>query len=179
MVNISACNKSVPSDWKRSIITLVLKKKGDPDYIEDWRPISLLCASYKIYTKLIQQIMVSWIAESNRLSKCQKGSVPRNGLQELVFTLEADINFLHQSSKLYVNFGSIGHQVMLNDLSEVGYPVDIISITKDICTGSTFQVKIRHGLTRPITRARGIQGCPWSLVSAGIPAGHRQVAELD
>ena len=120
---------------------------------------------------LIQYKMVPWIAESSRLFK--KGPMSRNGLQEHVFTLKAGIvTFLHQSSKLCVTFidlkdvfGRIDHQVMLNHLSEVGNPEDIISITKDIYTGSTFQVKTRHGLTLAITRARGIiQGCPWSVL---------------
>ena len=173
IMNICAMNRRIPTDWKHSIITLVPKKNGDPNNIEDWRPISLLCTSYKIYMKLIQQKLVPWIVDTQRLSRRQKGSMPRNGLQEHVFTLKADItDFLHTSSKLYVTFidikdafGSIDHKMMLNEMAEAGYPEQIISITKDIYTESTFQVKTARGLTKPITRGRGIiQGCPWSVL---------------
>ena len=35
---------------QQAIITLILKK-GDPNKLEYWRPISLLCLDYKILTK--------------------------------------------------------------------------------------------------------------------------------
>lgn len=99
--------------------------------------------------------------------------MPRNGLQEHVFTLKTDIaDFLHKSSKMYITFidikdafGSIDHKIMLNELTIMGYPEQVISITRDIYQGSTFQVKTSSGLTKPITRHKGIiQGCPWSVI---------------
>ena len=173
IMNICAMNRRVPSDWKHSIITLVPKKNGNPNNIEDWRPISLLCTSYKIYMKLIQKKMVPWLVDTHRLSPRQKGSMPRNGLQEHVFTLKTDIDdFLHKSSQMYVGFidikdafGSIDHEMMINEMREVGYPESVLDITSDIYTESTFQVKTANGLTKPITRGKGIiQGCPWSVL---------------
>ena len=173
IMNACARNRRVPSDWKHSIITLVPKKNGNPENIEDWRPISLLCTSYKIYMKLIQQKLVPWIVDTQRLSARQKGSMPRNGLQEHVFTLKTDItDFLHRSAKMFVGFidikdafGSIDHKMMLREMEETGYPEEVIAITRDIYTQSTFQVKTATGLTKPITRGKGIiQGCPWSVI---------------
>ena len=173
IMNICCLNRRVPSDWEHSLITLVPKKNGDPNNIEDWRPISLLCTSYKIYMKLIQKKMMPWIVDTQRLSSRQKGSMPRNGLQEHVFTLKADIDdFLHKSNQLYVGFidikdafGSIDHNIMIKEMREVGYPQQMIDITRDIYTDSTFQVKTANGLAKPITRGKGIiQGCPWSVI---------------
>ena len=89
------------------------------------------------------------------------------------FILKTDISdFLHQSSKMYVGFidirdafGSIDHEMMINELSEIGYPEQIVAITRDIYTDSSFQVKTATGLTDSITRGKGIiQGCPWSVI---------------
>ena len=38
---------------RRGIITLIEKPDKEPLYIDNWRPISLLCADYKIYSKII------------------------------------------------------------------------------------------------------------------------------
>ena len=188
IMNICAINKRVPQEWKHSIITLVKKKNGDPNKIEDWRPISLLCASYKIFMKLIQKRLIPWIVETGRMSSRQKGSMPRNGLQEHVFTLKTGVSdFLHQSSKLYVMFidikdafGSIDHHLMLRELEQTGYPQQVIDITRDVYTNSTFQVRTAEGLTLPVKRGKGIiQGCPWSVIifQQGINKWLRSIEE--
>ena len=45
------------------------------------------------------------------------------------------------------------------------YPEQVLEIIRDIYTDSTFQVKTASGLTKPITRGKGIiQGCQWSVI---------------
>eukprot|EP00745_Piridium_sociabile_P008087 TRINITY_DN15399_c0_g1_i2.p2 TRINITY_DN15399_c0_g1~~TRINITY_DN15399_c0_g1_i2.p2 ORF type:complete len:332 (-),score=66.49 TRINITY_DN15399_c0_g1_i2:1966-2961(-) len=173
IANICLTNRRVPADWKHGIITLIPKKNGDPTVVDDWRPISLLPTSYKLFMKLILNRQMRWIVDTNRLSKRQKGAMPRNGLQEHVFCLRANIaDFLHTSASMYTAFfdikdafGSIDHELMIKELSLAGYPEAYVDITRDIYTSSTFQVKTANGLTRPIQREKGIiQGCPWSVV---------------
>jgi hypothetical protein len=172
----NACwlNKKIPADWKHATITLLEKKGGNPLEPSDWRPISLLTSFYKVYMKLIQTKMLPWIVSTRRLSSKQKGSLPRNGLQEHVFCLKSAIeNFKHQSTKFFTTFvdikdafGSVDHRVMLEAMERAGYPRHIIDITADIYTGSSFQVQAAGSLTPCITRHRGIiQGCPWSAIA--------------
>lgn len=172
--NVCWCYRKIPQDWKHATITLLPKKGGNPQQPGDWRPISLLTSFYKIYMKLIQSRMLPWIVSTDRLSKKQKGSLPRNGLQEHVFCLKAAIdNFKHMSTKFYTTFvdikdayGSVDHKVMLDAMERAGYPQQIIDITTDVYTNSTFQVQTKGGLTPKITRHRGIvQGCPWSAIA--------------
>ena len=173
IMNICIKNRRIPTEWKHAVITLVPKKNGNSLEIEDWRPISLLCTSYKLYMKMIQQRVVPWIVDTCRLSTRQKGSMPRNGLQEHVFTLKTHIaDFLHQSSKMFIGFidikdafGSLDHELMIREMREMGYPEQVVAITQDIYTNSSFQVKTASGLTASITRGKGIiQGCPWSVI---------------
>ena len=172
--NICLKNCKIPADWKHATITLLPKKEANSTDPSDWRPISLLSSMYKIYMKLIQSRMLPWITSTNRLSARQKGSLPRNGLQEHVFNLKSAIDdFKHSSGRFFTTFvdirdayGSVDHLVMLQAMERAGYPQKVIDITRDIYTHSTFQVQTRGLLTRKITRARGIiQGCPWSAIA--------------
>ena len=117
---------------------------------------------------------MSWIVDTHRLSSKQKGSMPRDGLQEHVFCLKTDVSdFLHNGGRLYVGFvdirdafGSIDHEFMVDELRRYGYPDDIVNITKFIYEGSSFQVRTSEGVTDPIVRHKGIiQGCPWSVIA--------------
>ena len=164
----------MPAAWKRALITLIPKTETQSDNVDDWRPISLLLTSYKLFMSVIQKRLMGWIVDTNRLSCRQKGSLPRNGLQEHVYCLFTNIrDFMHQSTKLFVcfldikdAFGSLDHKFMLDSLSEAGYPDIYVELTKNIYDNSSFQVQTSNGLTSHIIRGKGIiQGCPWSVIA--------------
>ena len=48
--------KTIPPSWNEAKI-IILYKKGDPDDIKNYRPISLLAHSYKLFTRLLQKRM--------------------------------------------------------------------------------------------------------------------------
>ena len=51
-------------------------------------------------------------------------------------------------------------------MKSCGYPEEVIQITGDIYTNSTFQLVTAKGLTPKVTRHKGIiQGCPWSVIA--------------
>jgi hypothetical protein len=56
MLNESLVSGQLPESMKISIITLIYKKKSRED-IRNYRPISLLCADYKIISKLLAERM--------------------------------------------------------------------------------------------------------------------------
>ena len=171
--NVCITHRRVPAAWKHGVISLLSKTLRPSAHIEDWRPISLLLSSYKLFMSVIQTRIMPWIVNTQRLSCRQKGSLPRNGLQEHVYCLKTAINdFFHQSSKMFITFvdlkdafGSLDHDVMIQSLQQAGYPDYVIDLTRDIYNGSTFQVKTGQGITDNIPRHRGIiQGDPWSVI---------------
>ena len=172
--NICWQNNRIPNDWKHAVITLLPKKGGNSQQPSDWRPISLLTSFYKIFMKLIQSRMLPWIVNTCRLSQNQKGSLPRNGLQEHVLSLKTRIeNSKHLSTQFYTVFvdikdayGSVDHTIMLEAMKRAHYPQKVIQITQNIYTNSTFSILTRTNTTEKITRQRGIiQGCPWSAIA--------------
>lgn len=172
--NTCLANCKIPIDWKHAIIKLIPKSGTDNIDLSEWRPISKLVTIYKTFMMIIGKRVIPWIVDSNRLSCKQKGSLPRNGLQEHVFCLNSAItDFKHQSGKMYIMFldladafGSIDHEIMIDALHSYGYPDILVNLTRNIYNSSTFQIETKNGLTVPILRQRGIiQGCPFSVVA--------------
>ena len=134
--NTCIANCKVPDDWKKATIRLIPKANNDSRDLSEWRPISLLVTFYKLFMKLMERRIIPWIVDTNRLSDKQKGSMPRNGLQEHVFCLKNSItDFRHQSGKLFVTFidladafGSINHDFMIDLLKIYGYPEKIVKL---------------------------------------------------
>ena len=123
--------------------------------------------------KIIQRKILPWIVSEKRLCARQKGSLPRNGLQEHVFSIRAIIeDFKNSSGRLYVYFmditdafGSIPHDLMISELRDAGYPEWLCSLTKEIYTGSSFRIRTKNGLSDVVVRRKGIiQGDPWSVI---------------
>ncbi|EIE75892.1 hypothetical protein RO3G_00596 [Rhizopus delemar RA 99-880] len=52
VLNNALQHSKFPATWQQSIVTL-LPKKGDRSQLKNWRPISLICAGAKIYTRLL------------------------------------------------------------------------------------------------------------------------------
>ncbi|KAG0849065.1 hypothetical protein G6F17_011095 [Rhizopus arrhizus] len=52
MLNTALTEHFFPATWQRSVVTL-LPKKGDRRHLKNWRPISLICADAKVFTRLL------------------------------------------------------------------------------------------------------------------------------
>ena len=60
--------KQIPDSWHEAKI-VILFKKGDPKDIKNYRPISLLSHSYKIFTRLLQTRIERTNQENKQVSE--------------------------------------------------------------------------------------------------------------
>ena len=65
--------KTIPQNWKMANIFLIPKKKNPID-LDNYRPISLLNAQYKIFTQILTVRLSKFLEQNNFISELQQGS---------------------------------------------------------------------------------------------------------
>ena len=60
-------NRKIPTSWK-TCSTILIHKKGEENFITNWRPISLQNTMYKVYTALIAHRLASWALNAEAIS---------------------------------------------------------------------------------------------------------------
>ncbi|GFT96941.1 putative reverse transcriptase, partial [Nephila pilipes] len=61
---------TIPSSWKNAKVVLI-PKSGDPTDITNWRPVSLLNTTGKVFSTVLAARLSSWSDINNRLSSFQ------------------------------------------------------------------------------------------------------------
>ena len=72
LFNLSLTSGRVPKSWKKNRVTPVFKK-GDTDDVNNYRPISILPISMKIFEKVVHYQVSGFLDSSNLLSTSQSG----------------------------------------------------------------------------------------------------------
>ncbi|KAG1487412.1 hypothetical protein G6F53_012717 [Rhizopus delemar] len=62
VLNTALREGKYPPTWQRSVIIL-LPKKGDRSQLKNWRPISLICADAKIFTRLLTTRLTRYLSD--------------------------------------------------------------------------------------------------------------------
>ncbi|EIE89198.1 hypothetical protein G6F46_013366 [Rhizopus delemar] len=62
VLNTALREGKYPPTWQRSVIIL-LPKKGDRIQLKNWRPISLICADAKIFTRLLTTRLTPYLSD--------------------------------------------------------------------------------------------------------------------
>jgi len=99
------------------IIIMPIFKKGNKEEPKNYRPISLLNTSLKLFTQLIGNRLLTWCEKNNKISKYQGGSRKKRGCVDQIFIFNSVIHkqVLQHNRKLYSVFV---------DLSGAFEPVD-------------------------------------------------------
>ena len=93
-----------PLSWSEAII-IPLHKKGDLNSPDNYRGISLLNISGKLYTFILNKRLTSWVEENNLLSESQAGFRKEYSTVDHLFTLLTLIQKqLSSGKKLYAAF---------------------------------------------------------------------------
>lgn len=158
----------LPLSCRRAVITL-LPKKGDLRSLKNWRPVSLLCTDYKIFSKVLatrlRDVMASVVHGD------QTYCVPGRLISDNV-TLIRDVLDLSRSLGIDVGlisldqekaFDWVEHQYLWRTLAAFGFSPGFVAMIQVLYCDITSVLKINGVLSGPFSVLRGVrQGCSLS-----------------
>jgi hypothetical protein len=129
--------KKLPEQWLISKVSPIFKK-GNPNEVENYRPISNLCSITKIFEKLI----LSKLQKLERLNKVDLTGKPQHGFKKkhstatasltiqtlLAGAIDGDNYALMASLDLSSAFDVVNVELLLKRLKIVGIPDDIVEL---------------------------------------------------
>ena len=155
-----------PSDWKLSTISPI-HKKGDPLKPENYRPISLLSSTSKLFEKCIDEQMRSFLYSNNILSTVQHGYrtgfSTNTALMSLTDTIYNNITQNKYSLTAFLDlskaFDTVDHSILLDKLSHYGIRGSPNALFRSYLSGRTQMVRCNDKISSEKT------------VNIGVPQG--------
>lgn len=187
VLNDSLNRGLLPLSCRRAVITL-LPKKGDLQNISNWRPISLLCADYKILSKALATRLSQVLSQV--IHSDQNYCIPNRSILDNI-SLVRDV--LEVARLFGVNGGLISldqekafdrveHAYLREALEAFGFSQVFINMIEAMYCDIESVLKVNGGLSAPFRIQRGVrQGCAMSgmLYSLAIePLLHKLRNEL-
>ena len=84
LFNVIFKSGSYPSQWSEGLITPI-HKKDDLEDVHNYRGITLINALSKIYSHLLNNRLLEWASENNKLSDCQFGFQKNKSTVDCIF----------------------------------------------------------------------------------------------
>jgi hypothetical protein len=153
----------VPLSWCQAHIVPIYKK-GFPDDPCNYRPISLLSTTLKLFTRILNSRLVQWISHHDKISDFQGGFRKGRSCADHVFTLMC----ISQSQLLknkdtflcFVDlaqaFDTPNHNLLWSVLQKMGVSTKFIRIFKYIYDNATASVLTPSGTTEPFKIMKGV-----------------------
>lgn len=159
---------TLPLSCRRAILTLI-PKKGDLGCLNNWRPVSLICADFKILSKALTNRLKKYM--ESVIHEDQTFCVPKRSIFDNLFLLRdiitvakmhnLDIGFLSLDQEKA--FDRVDHQYLFKTLEAFGFGPYFVSLIKLLYKEIYSMLSLNGSLTRPFSVSRGIrQGCPLS-----------------
>ena len=160
------CNCLVAFCWHNSH-TLLLSKKLPTTDPANYRPIGIQNCMYKLYSRVVTDILYSYVEEAGILTPWQEGfRRDRNCGRQLRFLKrvmeDAQLNHLdlHLLSVDFKSaFNSVDQNCLHHIMHQLGVPRDAVEVVAGIYAGTTTKITCPAGTTRSVPVRRGtIQG---------------------
>ena len=160
--------KEVPQEFTRAQVAS-LYKKGDHDNPENYRPISLLNTSCKIFAYILKVRIA--VALDNKIGETQSGFRKGRSTIDPLFCVRRLVDVVEQGYEPLVMifldwekaFDKIDHQKMFASLERLNIPNAMLAAIKALYNKPEFQVSHKHQNSSWMSQRTGIrQGCPLS-----------------
>ena len=145
--NRMICLGVYPNVLKKAIVYPIFKK-GDPNKMENYRPISTLSNINKIFEYIIDSQIRQYLTLNNILSDRQFGFVKNSSPISAIFTLLNDIHLSFNSKSILVAlfldfrkaFDLLNIDLLLVKLKKYGFDLLSLSLLESYLKGRRFQV---------------------------------------
>ena len=167
-----------PMDWVTSII-VPIHKKGSKKVLDNFRGISLLSLTSKLFTSIMNTRLYNWLERNNKICPEQAGFRRNFSTIDHIFTLYNMVNnclYGNKRSKLYVvfidyrkAFDLINRKKLWEALNETGVSTKMVKMIKAIYKQVRAKVKFGNKTSEEINCPLGVkQGCLLSPVLFSI-----------
>ena len=148
----------VPSIWRSARVS-PLHKGGPADDFNNYRPISLLCCSLKIFERLLLARLLPRV--DPQLDECQAGF--RWGAEEQIYTLAETLR-LRARKRTFCAFVDVRkafdvawRDAVLVRLAETGVSGSMWSVIADLLCETTARVRVNGLTSQPWTETAGVR----------------------
>ena len=146
LFSLSLRYATLPTSWKIHKIIPVFKA-GDPNSVRNYRPISLLSNTSKVFERLIYNKTITHISKS--ISPFQFGFTKNcSTLQQLLVFIDRIVNIPLQTDIIYLDiskaFDTVSHGILLEKLWSIGITGVLWSWFKNYLTNHYQRVSIKN-----------------------------------
>lgn len=168
LFNVLYFHNVIPECWKTAV-TILIPKKGIPEWESDWRPITLQSALFKTYTTILNKRLMRFMLANSLISEAQNGFIPIDGCCDQTLLLQAAIRDAKQHKRklylLFVDFknayGKASHKAIGEVMDKFGIPKIMCNFVRTKLEGCKFRLRFNGFESEPIEQNSGVaQGDP-------------------
>ena len=155
-----------PSEWKKTNV-VPIHKKGDKQILKNYRPISLLPITGKIFERLLYDRMFEFFTENNLISDNQSGFKPGdsciNQLLSIIYEIYQSFDDNLEVRAVFLDiskaFDKVWHKSLIYKLKQNGISGNILNTIIDFLSFRKQRVFLNGQVSH------------WTSIEAGVPQG--------
>jgi nitrogen regulatory protein PII len=160
--------QQLPTSMQTAVVTLLFKK-GDRNQIGNYRPISLLCDDYKIFTKVLSERMKAVL--NTIIQTSQQGFVGGGDIRGSVIQVQRIIEYCEEENldtaivfmDFQKAFDKVDHKCIEEVLTKFNFGPNFTSTVMALYRNVKSRVVVNGELTEEVHIKGGVrQGCPLS-----------------
>lgn len=166
LFNLCLLHKKIPDLWKKANV-IPIHKKDDKDNVQNYRPVSILPVTSKIFEKILFKNIYNFLHSQKIISDHQSGFKPGDStVNQLAFLYHKFCEALDKKKDIRIIFCDISkafdrvwHTGLIYKLKSVGIEGDVLALLEDYLDNRKQRVVIKG------------QTSDWGEIKAGVPQG--------
>ena len=167
LFNLSISTRTVPSDWKKAMVTPIYKSKGSKNDMSNYRPISITQIISKILEAAIKEQITKYLINNDLISMKQFAYMPgrstQSALHSVLDNIDKNIDFGYINAVCTLDmakgFDTLSHDILLYKLAFYGFDTASVDFFKSYLSDRSQQVKCNSQISTSL------------LVRNGVPQG--------